>query len=98
MITLIKKPSAWIPIISSVLAIAGILYYVAQHGVAEVQTATDEGTPAHLFQLYLIAQVFFIGFFAIKWMAKIPKHAIVIVALQVLGVCLAIGLVLFFGL
>lgn len=95
MIILIKKPSAWIPIALSVLAIAGTLGYIAIYGLTELGIGTDEGTPAHLFQLYLLAQVFLIGFFAIKWIPKTPKQAVVIAVLQVLGMCLAIRLVLF---
>jgi hypothetical protein len=76
---LLRRPSAFLPIAMSLGALALLLSYVATHGVARQE---DEGTAAHVFQILLVAQVPVVGYFALSWLPRAPRHALVVLALQ----------------
>jgi len=76
---LFKQPSAWIPLVMSLAALAMILGYVAMFGIVQNK---DEGTPARIFQLIMLAQLPIAGYFAIKWLPKQPKQSLIVLALQ----------------
>ena len=78
--SLLKQPSAWIPLVMSLMALALLLGYVAIFGIVHNQ---DEGTPAHIFQLIMVAQLPVVAFFAIKWLPKRRKQSLLVLALQV---------------
>lgn len=80
--SLLKKPSAWIPIAMSALALAMFLGYLSLFGNVHHE---DEGAPAHLFQLLMAGQLPIIAFFALKWLPQKPKPALQILALQILA-------------
>ncbi len=75
----IRPPSAFVPLAMSLAALALVLVHVAIFG--NVHEA-DEGAAAHIFQLLLVAQLPIIAFFAIKWLPRAPKEALVVLALQ----------------
>ena len=77
--TMLKQPSAFLPMAMSLTALAIVLVHVARFGAAR---EADEGTSAHLFQLLLIAQLPIVGFFAVKWLPQAPGPALIILALQ----------------
>jgi len=77
--SLFKQPSAWIPLVMSLLALTMILGYVAMFGIVQNE---DEGTPARIFQLIMLAQLPIAGYFAIKWLPKQPKQSLMVLALQ----------------
>ena len=77
--SLFKQPSAWIPLAMSLVALAMILGYVAIFGIVQNE---DEGTPARIFQLIMLAQLPIAGYFAIKWLPKQPKQSLMVLALQ----------------
>jgi len=77
--SLMKKPSAFLPVVMSMAALSLVLIHVARFGTAQ---QADEGTSAHLWQLLMALQVPFIGFFAVKWLPQSPKHASLVLALQ----------------
>jgi hypothetical protein len=79
--SLIKQPSAWIPMVISLAALTWIAVYMALVGVSQSQ-ATDEGAPARIFQCVMLAQLPVSGYFALKWLPKRPIPALVILALQ----------------
>ena len=79
--SLFKQPSAWIPLAMSLLALAMILGYVAINGLASSGNG-DEGTPARIFQLIMLAQLPIAGYFAITWLPKRPKQLLIVLALQ----------------
>jgi len=89
---LIKKPSAWLPIAISFVALVFILGYVAVFGIVQNK---DEGTPARLFQLLMLGQAIIIVFFAIKWLPKEPKQAVKILALQIVAALIPIATTIF---
>ncbi|MBI5457337.1 hypothetical protein HY971_01245 [Candidatus Kaiserbacteria bacterium] len=73
MISTLKKPGAWIPIALSLGMLAFILTYVAMFGVAAPDPNADEGTPAHLFQLWLVLEALMIPFFCNQMAAEGAK-------------------------
>ena len=77
--SLLKKPSAWIPLLMSFAALAMIVIYVTLVGVTHSE---DEGLAAHLFQIIMIAQLPVAGYFAIKWLPKQPKQSLMVLVLQ----------------
>jgi len=79
MLTMMKQPSAFLPVAMSLAALATVLGHVLRFGVAR---EADEGTAAHIFQLLMIAQVPIVAFFAITWLPQAPRQALPILALQ----------------
>lgn len=79
LLTVMKQPSAILPVAMSLAALATVLGHVAIFGVVR---EVDEGTPAHIFQLLMIAQVPVVAFFAIKWLPRAPRQALQVLALQ----------------
>ena len=58
----------------------------------------DEGTAAHLFQIWMVLEVLMVAFFAIKWLPQAPKQALLILALQVVAALAACAPVFYFKL
>jgi hypothetical protein len=77
--TMIKKPSAFLPIAMSLAALATVLLFLAMFGVVH---ETDEGAAAHIWQLLMGLQIPIIVFFAIKWLVRAPRQALYVLALQ----------------
>ena len=79
--SLFKQPSAWIPLAMSFVALAMIVVFVAINGFASSGNS-DEGAPARIFQLIMVAQLPIAGYFAVKWLPKQPKQSLMVLALQ----------------
>jgi hypothetical protein len=94
-VSMLKQPSAFLPVAMSLAALAVVLVHVARFGAAR---EADEGTSAHLWQLLMIAQVPIVGFFAIKWLPRAPGPALAILALQAGAGLAALAPVFFLGL
>jgi hypothetical protein len=86
--TLLKRPSAFLPIAMSLLALGVVGGYLARLGVLR---QPDEGAAAHLWQLLMAAQVPIIAFFAIKWLPQTPKLAVAVLAIQVAAALAALA-------
>jgi hypothetical protein len=69
-----KQPSALLPLAMSCAALVLVLGHIALVGV--------EGTAAHLWQLLMAAQVPVVAFFAITWLPRSPRPALLVLALQ----------------
>jgi len=94
----IKQPSAFVPLAMSLAALALLLIHFAMFGNvrgADAGQVHDEGPAARIFQLLLVAELPIIAFFAIKWLPKAPKDALLILALQAGAGIAAIATVLF---
>jgi hypothetical protein len=89
---MVKKPSAFLPVIMSFAALAVVLAHVAIFGAAR---EADEGTAAHLWQLLMAAQLPLLVFFAIKWLPRSPKQALLVMALQASAAVAALAPVYF---
>ena len=93
--TMLKQPSAFLPMAMSVAALTTVLVHVAMFGAAR---EADEGTAAHIWQLLMAAQVPIVVFFAIKWLPRTPRQALYTIALQAVAVLAALAPVFFLGL
>ena len=90
-----KRPSAWLPVLMSVTALAIVLIHIVRFGTAR---EADEGTSAHLWQILMAGQVPIIAFFAIRWLPLNPKPALLILAIQAIAGIAALGPVYYLGL
>ena len=79
-ISMLKHPSAFLPVAMSLSALAIVALFIALHGTA---AQADEGAAAHVWHVLMAAQVPIVLFFAIKWVPRSPKQAVLILALQV---------------
>ena len=84
-LALIRKPMAFLPIAMSLSALALVLLHAARYGIIH---EADEGPTAHLFQIFMAAQVPVVAFFALKWLPEVPGQALRVLALQI-GAALA---------
>jgi hypothetical protein len=75
----VKHWTAFVPLAMGVAGLALIFGHVASGGGREA----DEGTAAHIWQLLMAAQLPLIAIFAITWLARAPKMALMILAVQV---------------
>ena len=87
-----REPSAVLPPIMSVVALAIVLGHYAMYGIVH---ETDEGTPAHIFQLLMAVQLPIVAYFALKWLPRAPRQALAILALQAGAVLAAFAAVYF---
>ena len=78
-LSVMKHPSAFLPLVMSLCALATVLVFLTVNGPAP---QADEGTAAHIWQLLMAAQVPIIVFFAFKWLPQSPRQAVPILALQ----------------
>jgi len=88
----LKRPSAFVPVILSLAALAVVLAHVTIDGAAR---EADEGAAAHLFQLLMVAQAPVVAFFAIKWLPKAPGQALAVLAVQAAAALAALAPVYF---
>ncbi len=82
---MLKHPSAFVPVVMSVGALATVLAFIGLHGTAP---QSDEGAAAHIWQLLMAGQVPIVLVFAIKWLPRSPRQALPILGLQI-GAALA---------
>src|SRR3954464_396173 len=75
----LKKPSALVPIAMSLLALAMVVINAPAFGPAG---EADEGAAAHLWQILMAGQLPVIAWFAIKWLPRAPKAALMFLAFQ----------------
>jgi hypothetical protein len=78
--TLLRRPTAVIPVAMSMAALTLLVGYAVRFGVAR---QADEGTAAHLWQLLMAGQVPVIAFFGVRWLPVRPKPALVVLGIQV---------------
>jgi hypothetical protein len=76
---LLNRPSAFIPVVMSAIALAIVFGYAVMFGVAP---QADEGIAAHMWQILMVGQVPVIAFYAIKWLPSQRKQALLVLALQ----------------
>ena len=77
--SIIKKPSAFLPVAMSLAALAVVVLHVIFVGTSP---QPDEGRDARIFQLLLVAQLPIIAYFALQWLPRFPKPALMVLALQ----------------
>jgi len=85
---MIRRPSAFVPMLMSLAALSIVLIFLALHGPAPQE---DEGAAAHLWQLLMVCQLPIIAFFAVKWVPEVPRQAIQVMAMQLVAAVAAIA-------
>jgi hypothetical protein len=75
----LKQPSALIPLAMSCAALGLVVGHIALFGVAR---QADEGAEAHLWQLLMAGQLPVVAFFAITWLPRRPRQALLVLAVQ----------------
>ncbi len=93
-VTMIKRPSAFLPIVMSVAALALVVLQLVFVGAAR---QPDEGAAAHLWQLLMAVQLPIIAFFAIRWLPRYPKRALAVLALQAAAALVVLAPVFIMG-
>jgi len=78
----------------SLAALAIVLFHIAIFGTAPQR---DEGTEAHIFQLLVAGQVPILIFYAVKWMRRTPRTALMVIAVQLGAVVAALAPVYLLG-
>ncbi|MEA3140041.1 MAG: hypothetical protein QOK23_2210 [Gammaproteobacteria bacterium] len=89
------KPSAFIPMLMSVAALTLLLGGIAA-GV--VVREDDEGAIAHIWQLLMVGQLPLLAYFVIRWLPRVPRQALYVLALQIGAALAAMAPVYFLGL
>lgn len=93
--TLLKCPSAYVPVAMSTAALILVLGHIAMFGTAR---EVDEGTTAHLWQLLIATQLPVVLLFAIKWLSRERRSALQVLVLQAGAGLAALAPVYFLGL
>src|SRR5512140_2481019 len=75
---LLKQPSAFIPLVMSLAALALVVGHFAVYGIVH---ENDEGAAAHIFQILMVGQIPIVAFFILNWLPKQLKQTLVILAL-----------------
>ena len=97
----IKRPTAFIPVVMSLAALALVLGRVALVGTGPevvINGRPDEGTVAHIVQLLIGLQLPVLLFFAVKWLQRAPRQTLGVLALQAGAVMAAMAPVFYFNL
>lgn len=79
----------------SFAALATVLVHVAMFGGAR---EADEGTAAHIWQILMAGQLPIVAFFAIKWLPRTLRQALLVLALQAGAALAALAPVFFLNL
>ena len=93
--SILRQPSAFLPLTMSLTALALVLSHIAIFGAAR---EADEGTTAHLWQILMAGQLPVLAFFAIKWLPRAPRQTLYVLGLQAGAVLASIAPVLYFNL
>jgi hypothetical protein len=92
MLDLMKRPTAFIPLLISGGFITALLIGFAQGTLVR---QPDEGAGAHLFQILMPLQVLIMGVFALSWFQKYPKPTVQVLCLQVSALLAVLAVVYF---
>ena len=99
--SMVRKPSAFLPVAMSLMALAllgGAHIYVRATGHGALVREPDEGSIAHLWQLLIVGQLPLLTYFAIKWLPRAPKQTLRVLALQAGALLAAMAPVYFLNL
>lgn len=93
--TVVRQPSAVVPMAMALTALAVVMGHIAIYGAAR---EADEGAAAHIWQLLMAAQLPALLVFGIRWLPKAPKQAIGVLALLATAILAAMAPVFIFHL
>jgi hypothetical protein len=78
--SLIRKPSAFVPLVMSAAALALLLIAIVAH--TGMVRDRDEGAVAHLWQLLMAGQSPLLAYFVFRWLPRVPRQAFAVLVLQ----------------
>lgn len=90
-----QETQCFVPMAMSLTALAFVVGSVAAFGVLR---EADEGAIAHIWQLLMAGQVPILAYFVIRWLPRVPRQTLYIVALQLGAALAALAPVYFLGL
>ena len=93
--SILKLPSAFLPVAMSLTGLALVLGHIAIYGPAR---EADEGAVAHLWQLLMAGQMPVLAFFAIKWLPRAPRPTLCVLGLQAGAALASMAPILILGL
>lgn len=76
--SLLKRPSAYLPLVMSLGALGLVLAHAAVFGITH---ETDEGAAAHTWQILMAAQLPFVAYFVFRWLPQQTWEALQVLAL-----------------
>lgn len=74
------KPSGLAPVLMSLGALTAIGVHILKSGIAP---QADEGTAAHLWQLFMAGQLPFVGWFMVRWVPEGGRRALAVSVIHV---------------
>jgi uncharacterized membrane protein len=92
---IMRRPIAWVPI---AMSLAILLMVVITLSVAGTARQADEGTAAHIFQIWLVIEVVAMAAFAVQWLPRRPTAALSVLIVQILCALAACAPVFYFRL
>ena len=93
--TVVRQPSALIPLTMALTALAVVMIHIAVYGTAR---EADEGPTAHIWQILMVAQLPALVVFGIRWLPKAPRQAMGVLALLAAAILAAMAPVFIFHL
>jgi hypothetical protein len=93
--TVVRQPSALVPMAMALTALAVVMGHIAIYGAAR---EADEGATAHIWQLLMVAQLPALLVFGIRWLPKAPRQALGVLALLAVAILAAMAPVFIFHL
>ena len=97
--TAIRRPTGFLPLALSGAALALVLIRLTFIGAAPEMHAgrLDEGTSAHLWQIFMIGQLPMIAHFAIRWLRTDLLGTLSVLGFQLLAIVAAMAPVFLLG-
>lgn len=93
--TVVRQPSALVPMAMALTALAVVMIHIAVYGAAR---EADEGPTAHIWQLLMVAQLPALFVFGVRWLPKAPRQAMGVLALLTAAILAAMAPVFIFHL
>ena len=93
--TLIRRPSAFLPLAMSTAALLMLGVVAASHALVR---EADEGAVAHIWQALMAGQLPLLAYFLIRWLPRLPRPAAYVFALQIAAALAAMAPVHVLGL
>jgi hypothetical protein len=94
-LSLSRKPSAFVPMAMSLTALAVALGSIITFGVVR---EADEGAVPHIWQLLMAGQLPILAYFVIRWLPRVPRQTLYVLALQIAVALAALAPVYLLGL
>lgn len=94
-VEVLRQPSAFVPLMMSLVALAMVLGDVAMFGAIRDK---DEGAVAHLWQLLMAGQAPIVLYFVAKWLPRAPRQTLGVLSQQIGAALASLGAVFFFHL